>query len=498
MIRSIRLTLTLWYVGILAVILCLFGWILYKSVAANLTSEIDEVLASKADAISDAIFGYFQAKWEAKHLIQPSPSSSQAAQLSREIEKEIKTGKFDALVTHWAQEMSELDPSERIRIIDWSGQLLYETRAFTALGIPLTKSAVAEAQRGKTVYETFNLPNWRIRVIVYPIIENGQNLYFVQTASILRQADLSLEQLRTWLLGLIPLTLVFASAIGWFLAKYALKPIGGMIEQAQQIGAEQLHERIYVPKTGDELEQLATTFNDMLARLERTFKRLRQFSAAASHELRTPLTVMKGELEVALRARRDPDEYERVLKTQLEALNEMVGIVEQLLTLARSEEGEEAVEWQPVELKALVRQASEMWRKVADEKGIRLKILAQESVWVRGEKHLLERLVANLLDNAIKHTPSKGFIGLQVWNNEENACFVVQDTGPGIAQDELPKIFDKFFRKSSAGDRGRSTGLGLGLCRWIVEAHQGQIEVSSSLGKGTTFTVWLPLSVPNV
>lgn len=498
MIRSIRLTLTLWYVSILAVILCLFGWVLYKSVAVNLASEIDEVLASKADAVSEAIFGYFQAKWEAEHLIQPSPSSNQATRLSREIEKEIRTGKFGALVTHWAQEMSELDPSERVRVIARSGQPLYETKAFTALGIPLTKSAVAEAQRGKTVYETFNLSDRRVRVVVYPIIENGQILYFVQTVSTLRQADLSLGQLRTWLFSLIPLTLVFASVIGWFLARFALKPVGKMIRQAQQIGAEQLHKRIYIPKTGDELEQLAVTFNDMLARLERTFKRLRQFSAAASHELRTPLTVMKGELEVALRTRRDTDEYERVLKTQLEALNEMVGIVEQLLTLARSEEGEEAVEWRPIELRALVQQASEIWRKIADEKGIRLEIFAQESVWVRGEEHLLERLVANLLDNAIKHTLPKGSVGLQVWNNGENACFVVQDTGPGIAQDELPKIFDKFFRKSSANGNHRSTGLGLGLCRWIVEAHQGRIEVSSLPGKGATFTVWLPLSIASV
>ena len=237
----------------------------------------------------------------------------------------------------------------------------------------------------------------------------------------------------------------------------------------------------------------------MLARLESAFKRLRQFSAAASHELRTPLTIIKGELEVALRKPRDPEEYRRVLATQLEAINEIISIVEQLLALAHSEEGERAVEWQKLNLGDLVRQVCHRWQKIIDDKKVHLKILQEKEVEVRGEKRLLERLVANLLDNAVKHTPGGGEVAFEIAEQNHSACLVVKDTGPGISREELPKIFDKFFSRAVLPGAQESAsggvGLGLGLCRWIVEAHQGQIEVTSVEGQGAKFTVKLPLGV---
>jgi heavy metal sensor kinase len=269
-----------------------------------------------------------------------------------------------------------------------------------------------------------------------------------------------------------------------------------MIAQARRISAQYLESRLDVPGTGDELEHLATTFNGMLDRLDRAFKRLRQFSAATSHELRTPLTIMKGELEVALRRPRDVEEYQRVLRTQLEALNEFTRTVEELLTLARSESGAGAVDWRPVELGTLARRVCQARRPLADSKGVRVEVEAHEAVWVRGEGRLLERVLSNLLDNALRHTPERGRVTIRTGVENEGAVVVVRDTGPGIPPEELPRLFDRFFSRSAASARGFVGGLGLGLCRWIAEVHLGRIEASSPPGGGAAFSVFLPLSVP--
>lgn len=475
MIRSIRFSLTLWYAAILAIILSLFGWILYTRVATNVVQDIDNVLASEADGVGDAIFAFWKAEQTFSHR------------------KEAEERKLPRLVLRWAHETGALETERPIRLLDPEGRPVDASRSFAQLALPITEEAFFQARKGRTIYETFSLADKRIRLITRPEVEDKQILYLVQVAASLRQADASLQRLRLGLLSLIPFMLVITSAVGWFLATKVLRPVGRMTTQARRIGAEHLHQRVDVPKTGDELEHLAATFNDMLARLERAFRRLRQFSAAASHELRTPLTIMKGEVEVALRKPRGAEEYRRVLSTHLEALNEMTHIVEELLTLARSEAGEGAIEWQPVELRSLTETVCAAFRPVAQKKAVRIEVSCAEPVWIRGEPRLLERLIANLLDNALKHTPGHGSVNLKTLQEGDHACLIVQDTGSGIPADQLPKIFDQFFSRRPS-DGNPSTGLGLGLCRWIAEAHQGRIEAASPPGQGAVFTVRLPSS----
>ena len=472
MIRSIRWTLTLWYVGTLAVTLYLFGWVLYSSVKSDLAKDVDDFLASKADGVADTIFAFLETEEKTRH----GPG--------------LPAGHFRGLAHRWAKEVDELEKSRPIRLMDPGGHPFYFTRSFAQFGLPITRTALSESRLTRTVYETFALPDKRVRLITRPVVEGNQVLYLVQVASSLKQVDASLYRLVFWLVWLIPLTLLITSVGGWFLATTALKPVDRMIRHAQRISVEQLHERIDIPHTSDELERLAMTFNDMLTRLEQAFKRLRQFSTAASHELRTPLTIMKGELEVALRKPRTPEEYQNVLRTQLEVLNEMNSIVEQLLALARNANAERAVEWQPVELGALVRRVLDAWRKMSEAKELDIQVASNGPLWVRGEHHLLERLLANLLDNAIRHSFKKGKITLSLECQGDFACLHVKDTGSGISSEDLPKIFDRFF--SRAVKDPQSMGLGLGLCRWIAEAHQCRIEVSSTLGKGAAFNVFLP------
>lgn len=487
---SIRFVLTIWYISILAVILSFFSWLLYTNVAANLAQDVSELLGSQAQETADALSAFWDAE-QAAAVPDPSQAPEKIA-LSK-----LENEQLHSLADRWAQEDRRPEAARPIRLVDRKGGLLHASKSFTQLAPPLTKAALANAQRGQVFAETFNVAKQRIRLITYPVMEDDRAVYVVQVAAVLQQAVVSLDRLRQLLVYLIPLTLVITSIVGWFLATKALRPVGRMTTQVRSIGEGRLEERIDVPHTRDELEQLATTFNDMLERMERAFRRLRQFSAAASHELRTPLTIMRGEIDVALRRPRSPGEYQRVLGAHLQALNEMSQTVEELLVLARSEAVEGVVDWRPVELHGIAGHMCETLRPLAKVRRVHVDLQASEPMWVRGERRLLERLVANLLDNAIHHTPAQGRVTVRLGREGDHVWFAIQDTGSGIPDEALPRIFDRFFRRRQDGDGAETHGLGLGLCRWIAELHRGRIDVASAADRGATLTVWLPASPPS-
>ncbi|MBI4342756.1 MAG: HAMP domain-containing protein [Candidatus Omnitrophica bacterium] len=488
-VRSIRQTVTLWYVGILALTLGLFSGLLYTTVSRSLARHVNRTLELQAASVADTI----QAFWSAERAAPLAGPGNWAGSPSDTLQDVLDAGQLPVLVQRWADKTGSLQTDRAIRLVDRFGRPIAESDAFTRLTLPLEAATLEQARRGDHVYGTIvHAGGLRVQLLTYPVILGGRILYLIQVATSLEHVDTSLARLQLWLIWLTPITLLGTSAIGWFLATQAMEPVGRMTRQAQRISAEHLDERLDVPPTRDELERLAVTFNDLLTRLETAFRRLRQFSAAASHELRTPLTVMKGELEVILRKPRPADEYQRVLRTQLEAVDEMAQLVEELLMLARSDAAKGEVERRPVELGALAREVGDVWRRLADPKRIRVEVAASDPVWVLGERRLLERLVANLLDNAIRHTPANGQIRIMTECRAEQGRLVVADTGPGIPSEELPHLFDRFFKRPASAD-GSSTGLGLGLCRWIVEAHGGRIDLASVPGRpGATFAVCLP------
>ncbi|HEX9780430.1 MAG TPA: ATP-binding protein [bacterium] len=487
--RSIRVSVALWYVGILAVILAVFSVALYTTVAAGLTRDINRGLALQSEGIAKAIYAFWRAE---RTNALSGPGNWQAAPPGNLLSA-IDTGSFSTFIGRWADKTQGLQTLRPIRILGRDGTPVRESFGVRDLMFPDLPDAIEQARDGHQVFDTVPHGHGQLRVLTHPVHDMGRLLYFVQVASPLDAMAATLARLRLWLLWLAPLTLLVTSVVGWGLASRALRPVGGIIAQAQQIGTERLDARVDVPETGDELEALARTFNDMLGRIEDGFRRLRQFSAAASHELRTPLTVMQGELELALRRERSGEEYRDTLNRHLAVVTDMAQTVETLLSVARAGAMSGSLDWQSVELGGLLNQVAAIWRKIAAAKRVAVTIDANGPVWVRGERRLLERLVANLIDNAIRFTPLNGSVTLSAAAEGVLARLSVKDTGPGIAPEELPRIFDRFFRRPSAAVSS-STGLGLGLCRWIAEAHQGRIDVASTPGRGTTFTVFLPLS----
>lgn len=233
--------------------------------------------------------------------------------------------------------------------------------------------------------------------------------------------------------------------------------------------------------------------NQALTRLDANLSQMRQFHADASHELRTPLTIMRGEVEVALRSVRSPEEYQRVLQSILEEMNRVSGIVDHLLMLARADSGQLKIESTPVEVNDILQDLHVQLQVLAASKQISLSLTEEEPVFVLGDSTKLRQLFLNLIENAVKYTPAGGEVRVRVGSKDGFVMVQVSDSGIGIAQEDIPHIFDRFFRADRARSREMGgSGLGLAICQWIVKAHQGWIDVQSSVGKGSTFSVYLP------
>lgn len=473
-------------------ILGVFGLILDAGVARGLAGDVDRALTRYAESVGRTIVAYRQAE----QAVAGAPRGNWQSAPVGTFRGAVERGQLPDLLRRWARKTDALTQEYPVRVLSRSGQPLVASPAFHTLGIAVTPSVIEQTARRRAVYETFRRPGPRLRVVTWPAVEQGRVLFVIQVAASLSAVEASVRQFHLLLVVLIPVTLSLASSVGWFLATVALRPVDAIITHVQDISTQRLEARVPVPDTGDEVERLAVTCNRVLERMERGFRQLRRFSAAASHELRTPLTVMRGELDVTLRQPRAPAEYERVLREQRSVVDEMAATVEELLTLSYSEAVDRTVEWSPLDVAAVVAQASDPWRKVARGRSVRVTVEAAAPVWIRGERRLLERLLANLLENAIKHTPDGGLVTIRVDQQDTRARLQVQDTGPGIPPEQLPQLYDRFFTSRGPAAEPSSTGVGLGLCRWIAEVHRGQIDVASPPGQGALFTVSFPLATP--
>jgi heavy metal sensor kinase len=306
----------------------------------------------------------------------------------------------------------------------------------------------------------------------------------------------ALDRFRRVLFLSSPLLLLLASAGGYWLSRRALAPVDQITREARSISAQNLSRRLAVPHTRDELQRLSQTLNGMLERLEQAFWQITQFTADASHELRTPVALMRTRAEIALRRPRSEEEYRETLRQILEDLERISSLIENLMLLARADSGAEALQRTRINMVKSVGEACLEGRTLAETKQINFREELPESpVWIEGESNSLRRLFLILLDNAVKYTPPQGRITVSVHSSDGCAVTEVRDTGIGIAAEDLPHIFERFFRADRARSRENgSAGLGLSIGQWIAEAHGGIIRALSKPGEGSVFQVQIPLA----
>ncbi len=467
---SIRTRLTLWYGLALAVVLAGAGTFWYLYLASNLRQQIDERLLLIAQDIT------------VYHAV-PHPGED-AGTHGRQLD--------DFLHRHAR--------GEYVQILDARGSICCLSDNLHDARLPLSKEALQQTSRGIPWYETRDIPGGgTIRLLSYPVFEKGQLALLIQVGGSLDNLERTLRGLLLILLIFSPLAVAAMVFGGWFLGRQAMAPFDRMIREARHIDAENLSRRLSERPTDDEISLLAETFNSMLDRLQASFTKIRQFTGDASHELRTPLAILRGETEVALRWAKSSEEYRQTLESNLEEIDRMGRIIEDLLTISKSEAGEAPLVLETFSLGDLLQDLYLQGKTLAEPKGIALslRLQVQEDVQLRGDKLRLHQMLLNLVANAVKYTNEGGRVETSLAVRGGEAIIAVSDNGMGIAPEHIPLIFDRFYRVDEARNRNAGgTGLGLAIVKWIVDAHRGRIEVASTVGEGSVFSVHLPLAGP--
>jgi heavy metal sensor kinase len=323
----------------------------------------------------------------------------------------------------------------------------------------------------------------------------GATTYLLQVGVSLGPIDAALRRYCDLLLLGVPVCLLLAGAGSWWLSAFALAPLMRLAGAARGIDVRTLERRLPMRGVNDELEDVARAFNGVLERLDHAVGEMRQFSAALAHELRTPLTALRGEIELTMRQAPAAGSDRSSLASQLEEIDKLRRLIDQLLTLARAEAGEITIARDRVDLSAMSATLVDQLELVAEAKAIDLRCEAANGVVVQGDAQWLERLLLNLVDNAIKFTPEGGTVGVRVFSDAHDATIEVRDTGVGMSREVARHIFERFFRADPArSPSSTGAGLGLSLVKWIVDRHGGRIQLASEPDHGSTFSVHLPLS----
>ncbi len=390
---------------------------------------------------------------------------------------------------------TSLRSSELTRYAElWSsdGQSVARSANLGDRHLPLPPEAMAEAKRGDVGYATHRWEGASFRTLVYPLrlVGAAHSEHFLQVTAPLEplRATVWRIALFTLLLGLAGTAAAFAGA--WLFAGVATRPAQEIAAQAEAIEAGTLSARITAHAEVTEYRRLVGVLNAMLGRLERAFQAQRRFVADASHELRSPLTVLKGDIDVALRRERTPEEYRAALESGREEVDRMTALADNLLTLARADAGLSADQLRPVDLATVAARAVERAGRAATEAGVTVAIEAAAAP-TRGDGPLLERAIGNLVENAITYSPRGTRISVRCAAHDSAAIAEVEDTGPGIDAEHAAHIFDRFYRGDAARTRGSGAGLGLPIARAIAEAHGGTLELARA-GPGALFRLTLP------
>ncbi|HLV88892.1 MAG TPA: heavy metal sensor histidine kinase [Candidatus Sulfotelmatobacter sp.] len=401
--------------------------------------------------------------------------------------------KKDATIAKLQEEVNESyaleHPGDYLEISAEDGSVIY--RSAFLRDHPL--APIATGQLTEPVYRNRRLAGHPLRFIVERLEANG-HVYTVTMGLGTEDVVETLSVFRTYLFLLGPLLFLVAAGGGYWLSRRALSPVDTLVRTAHEISGVNLNSRLPKLTTGDELQRLADTLNEMLDRIEGAFQRVTQFTADASHELRTPVSLIRTEAELALRRSRGEEEYKESLRNILLEAERTTAMIEELLALARADSGRETLHMEPVNLAEMLGSTLDSWKQVATIRNLGFSADIGEDVFVLADSTALRRVADLLLDNAFKYTSAPGTVRLLLEREKSSAVFSVADSGPGIAKEEQSRIFERFYRVDQARSRDQGgAGLGLAIAKWIVTQHHGTITVKSKPGDGATFRVELPL-----
>ncbi len=396
-----------------------------------------------------------------------------------------------------------------VQVISISGNVIMRSSDLKNTALPVTPDVLALALGHHQVFETLDrrttralIGEGRLRMVTYPVFEDLMPRYLVQVAANTATLEQSMLQLRLLLFISVPLAILAAALGGLFIAKKAFDPIDKIIRTARSISAEHLDRRLETGKVDDEVTRLSGTLNAMFDRIEEAFRLQKQFTADASHELKTPLTILLGEIEVALANPRKSEDYVKILKSAVEEIRRITKIVDELLTIARLESGQLQMQKLPIRLDEILLDSVSKTSAYASRRSIGINFEIHdasgeesEEVILEGDEDKLLSVFINLLDNAIKYSSDNSLIRVVLIPGRDSAKVQIIDRGIGIAPEDLPHIFDRFYRadksRSSEGAH-RGTGLGLSISKYLIEAHGGSLSIDSVKGEGTTVNIQLP------
>ena len=472
---SVRTRLTLWNVGVVALILVALGFALRYTLEVTLTRSVDRSMAGFSS------------------MVERSVASSPTIDAALPRRMRGRPDRPDDQRTSTDPLAGRLWP----RVLAVSGNPLLGRFPDTML----TRAGFDASAQGMTDYRTIRIQGIDVRVMSFPLVKGGRVVGVLQLAHEMTDIDQELNALTRVLLTLIPLGILVAGIGGAFLTVRAMQPVRQMTAAASKIEAQNLSERLDV-SGHDEFSTLAETFNGMLDRLEQAFRRLeqmyeqqRQFTGDASHELRTPLTIIKANASLILARPRTKDEYLQAIKVIDQAADRTNRILQDLLMLARADAGQLDVPMETVSVASVLEDTTALFMRDSGP-SILLSPVAKE-LSVRGNEGMLARVFENLLSNAVRHTPQSGEIRVQADRSGDAVSIVVADSGEGIDPDHLPRLTERFYRADPARSRAQGgTGLGLAICQSIVDAHSGTLVIESTPGVGTSVTVALPSVKP--
>ncbi|MFZ9870185.1 MAG: sensor histidine kinase [Candidatus Kapaibacteriota bacterium] len=505
---TLRTRLALLYGGLVAITVALFGvvayWTVSRELYANLDASLKRAAASlqaviqreqdggrkpltpirrgnRASASSEAAFEFLQ-RSSMRDFVGPIPVP---ASLLERREDPVWSAVYEHVLLNAS--------SYALQASTPTGEVMWRSDNLLVDTLPTFEQLQSAGERPSdgTLYSYATLRNER-----YRIVSTRDSVASITAAYPVRAVDETLQSLFAILLYSIPIVLLGSVLLGWFLARRALRPVDVIAQRAQRITAERLSDRLPVLQSNDEIGRLTAILNEMIARLERSFDQIRQFTSDASHELKTPLAILMGELEVALRKEIPDEDVRHTLQSCLEEVVRLTHVVQGLLDLSRAESGQLVLELHPIDLSDIVRDITEDVVILAEPKQIRVESHIDPHVEILGDAVRLHQALLNVIENAIKYTPAGGTVVVALHAQDHEALVTVRDTGSGIPEDQIHRIFDRFFRVDKARSSNiHGTGLGLAIVQWVVRSHEGSVRVESVVGEGTTFVLSFPRHV---